>query len=152
MRVEKISAESTLSLRNEVLRPGRPRSDSVFSGDDKPDAGHFGVFDDAGRIVAVGTVYPEASDSSLADALMRGSRAWRLRGMATDPAYRSRGCGSLVLKACLDHARREGGATVWCNARTGASGFYFRHGFVKMSDIYEMPGIGPHYLMKCDLV
>ena len=74
----------------------------------------------------------------------------RLRGMATAPQARSLGCGTLILRACVEHAQRKGARVVWCNARTGALEFYLRHGFVKMSGEYIMPGIGPHYLMKHD--
>ena len=83
---------------------------------------------------------------------MKSSGAWRLRGMATSPKYRSRGGGALVLRACLEHAKKSGAIVVWCNARTGATKFYLRHGFQKMSDEYELPGIGPHFLMKHDLL
>jgi len=157
MRIEKISAERTLPLRQEVLRPGRPPAESVFTGDANPEAGHFAVLEQeqeqeqgAAIIVAVGTIYREPSGSSHADERMRGPGAWRLRGMATADTFRGRGCGAKVLEACLEHARRAGADNVWCNARTGAAQFYLRHGFQTMSDVFEMPGIGPHYLMKRD--
>ena len=58
MRVQRISAAQTLNLRAEVLRPHHPLMNSVYSGDDGPQAGHFGVYD--GEIlIAVGTVVPE---------------------------------------------------------------------------------------------
>jgi len=150
MRIEKITGEQTLPLRQMVLRPGLPLSESIFTCDAREEAGHFAALDDTGKIVAVGTVYREACSDKRADERMRNPKAWRLRGMATDEKFRGQGLGAKVLQACLEHARKNGADNVWCNARVGACEFYLRHGFVKMSELFEMPGIGPHYLMKHD--
>ena len=150
MRIEKITPEQTLPLRQAVLRTGLPLAESIFSCDGSEEAAHFAALDDAGKIVAVGTVYREPCGDERADVRMRSSRAWRLRGMATDEGFRGQGLGAQVLQSCLDHAHRNSAETLWCNARVRASAFYLRHGFVKMSELFEMPGIGPHYLMKYD--
>jgi predicted GNAT family N-acyltransferase len=149
--VKRIKPDQTLTLRQKVLRPDQPLSGSSFSGDLLPEAGHFGVFDED-ELISVGTVYPERCGDSHADVQMRGDGAWRLRGMATAPEVRGKGCGAQIVQACLKHAKESGAKTVWCNARTGAVPFYLRHGFKKMSGEYEMPGIGPHYLMQNDFV
>jgi predicted GNAT family N-acyltransferase len=70
--------------------------------------------------------------------------------MATDPE-RGRGTGGALLRACVDHARHEGGTRVWCNARTPARGFYEHAGFVAEGEEFALPDIGPHYLMALDL-
>jgi predicted GNAT family N-acyltransferase len=155
MRTQRISSAETLTLRQAVLRPTQPLSESRFSGDELPLAGHFGAFverdGEVGELIAVGTVYPEACRDPNADRAMTSNGAWRLRGMATAAEFRGMGAGGLVLQACLEHAKKSGARVVWCNARTGAVPFYLRHGFQKMSGEYELPGIGPHFLMKQDL-
>ena len=151
LEVRQITADETLSLRQAVLRPLHPLMDSRFGGDDDPKAGHFGVYSNE-FLVGVGTVVPELCTDPNGDQGMKSFGAWRLRGMATDPEYRSLGAGTLVLRACLEHAEKAGASVVWANARTGAAQFYLRHGFQKMSAEYEMPGIGPHFLMKHELV
>jgi predicted GNAT family N-acyltransferase len=40
---------------------------------------------------------------------------------------------------------------VWCNARTPARAFYERAGFRTVSDEFELPEIGPHYVMELRL-
>ncbi|MCW2985645.1 MAG: acetyltransferase, family, partial [Conexibacter sp.] len=55
--------------------------------------------------------------------------------------------GAALLAACLDHARAQGASRVWCNARTPARGFYERAGFVAEGAEFELPQIGPHFLM-----
>jgi predicted GNAT family N-acyltransferase len=151
LSVRSISARETLELRQEVLRPDHPLLDSNFVGDDLPDAGHFGVYEE-GKLLAVGTIVPEICNDPNGDESMSQTGAWRLRGMATAPQSRGLGCGALIVQACVEHATRRGGRVVWCNARTGALDFYLRHGFIKMSGEYIMPGIGPHFLMKRPLI
>jgi GNAT superfamily N-acetyltransferase len=67
--------------------------------------------------------------------------------MATDPAHRGRGVGGAILDALVDHARAQGATRVWCNARTPALSLYARAGFEPESEEFEIPGIGPHFVM-----
>jgi ribosomal protein S18 acetylase RimI-like enzyme len=74
--------------------------------------------------------------------------AWRIRGMATDPAARGRGAGTAVLDALVRHATAEGARRIWCHARTRARPFYERGGLRVVLDAHDMPESGPHYLME----
>jgi GNAT superfamily N-acetyltransferase len=122
-----------------VLRPGQPPSATVWPGDDDPRAGHVALRDaGSGEIVAVGSVLPEGA-------------GWRVRGMATAPGARGRGLGARVLAELLDHARAQGAALVWCNARIGALSLYERAGFDAVGEPFEEPGIGPHRRMELEL-
>ena len=67
--------------------------------------------------------------------------------MATAEGWRRRGLGTAILEACLDHAVANGGGEVWCNARTPALGLYERAGFEAVGDEFELPEIGPHFVM-----
>ncbi|MPZ11620.1 MAG: GNAT family N-acetyltransferase [Kiloniellaceae bacterium] len=79
-----------------------------------------------------------------------GALQWRLRGMASEPALQGRGLGGQVLDfGIAEIARRlaaagEDSAALWCNGRSGAQGFYERHGFTPVGDVFETPGTGPH--------
>jgi ribosomal protein S18 acetylase RimI-like enzyme len=92
---------------------------------------------DREELVSVGLVGPEG-----------GPGAWRIRGMATAPAARGRGAGTAVLDALLAHARANGATRVWCNARIGARTLYERAGLGVVSEEFEIPEIGPHYVME----
>ena len=74
-----------------------------------------------------------------------------MRGMATKAAARRRGAGTAVLAALLDVARAEGARSVWCNVRTPARSLYGRAGFRTVSEEFELPGIGPHFVMEVTL-
>jgi ribosomal protein S18 acetylase RimI-like enzyme len=135
-----ISAAATRPLRQAVLRPHQSADELVWPGDDAPEALHLGISDQAG-LVGVASIAPEPLPGDAR------AGAWRVRGMAVRPECRRSGCGRALLEAALAHARSRGGSTVWCNARTPAVPFYRAHGFETRGEEFELPQIGPHYLM-----
>ena len=132
--LREISLADTRPLRHKVLRP-HETSESLAS-HESSDAYAVGVFDD-GALIAVGFVAPDGEPG-----------AWRIRGMATAPAARRKGAGTTVLDALLRHALAGGASRVWCNARTPARRLYERAGFHAVSDEFELPDIGTHFVME----
>jgi GNAT superfamily N-acetyltransferase len=107
-----------------------------MSGDEAPEAFAVGAFD-GDDLVSVGLVAPDGNPGS-----------WRIRGMATAPAARGRGAGTAILDALLRHATEHGAHRIWCNARTPARSVYERAGLRVTSEEFEIPDIGPHYVME----
>jgi ribosomal protein S18 acetylase RimI-like enzyme len=68
--------------------------------------------------------------------------------MATVPAARGRGAGTAVLDALIAHASARGASRIWCNARLPARSLYERAGLGVVSERFELPEIGPHYVME----
>ena len=132
--VREVPIAQTRPLRQAVLRP----NDTVEELAGHETAGSFavGAFD-GDQLIAVGFVAPEG-----------GPGAWRIRGMATAPEARGSGAGTAVLEALTGHAIERGASRIWCNARTPARSFYERGGFQVASDEFELPEIGPHYVME----
>jgi GNAT superfamily N-acetyltransferase len=141
MRTAGVDAEAVRPLRAEVLRPGQSREQLIFPGDDAPETLHAAVALE-GHIVGVASVMrePYPHDSLTGD--------WRIRGMATSAELRGRGIGSALVARCEEHARAHAGARLWCNARVRARTLYERAGFTVDGDLFELPMIGPHYLMR----
>ncbi|WP_407761234.1 GNAT family N-acetyltransferase [Archangium sp.] len=135
-----IPAAETRYLRHVVLRPHQRPEELVYPGDDAPDTVHFGLYV-GGKQYGVASLYRESQPAS------RATTEWRLRGMAVLAPDQGRGFGAALLQACIDHAARQGGSRLWCNARTTAAGFYRRLGFAVEGSEFELPGIGPHYVM-----
>jgi GNAT superfamily N-acetyltransferase len=131
---------AVLPIRHQILRPHQAIADCSFPGDDAPDTLHQGGIV-SGKLVAVASVIrdPLPHDPDSAD--------WRIRGMATLPEFRGRGLGGELLKACVRHADAHDARLVWCNARVGAVDLYPRQGFEVSGPGFDLPGIGPHYLM-----
>ena len=139
--LREITAEETHSLRHAILRQNQPIAACAYPGDDDPQTAHFGAYMN-GDLVGIASLYRE----DLPDA--PSVEAWRLRGMATVEAVRGQGHGRRLLRACIDRAASERGEVVWCNARASACAFYAREGFSVEGEEFELPQIGPHFLMK----
>ena len=77
----------------------------------------------------------------------KGAGGFRLRGMATDPAYAGQGFGAELINFALNELRSVHASYIWCNARKPAVGFYSRLGFEVISEEFDIPGVGPHYDM-----
>jgi ribosomal protein S18 acetylase RimI-like enzyme len=127
----------TRPLRQLVLRPHESLEE--LASHEPPGVHSVAALAD-GEIVAAGFVCPDG-----------GPGAWRVRGMATLPAFRGRGAGSAILAALVAHATEQGAARVWCNARTPAISLYERAGFTVVSDEFEIEAIGPHVVMELRL-
>jgi GNAT superfamily N-acetyltransferase len=138
--VRAITAEATWPLRLAVLRPGRPIEAARFPGDDAPTTRHFGAFRE-GCLLGIASLYlaemPEQP----------GLPAFQLRGMATAPEARGLGLGRALVHACNAFTRENGARLLWCNARTGAVGFYRKLEFEIIGGKFEIPDVGPHFRM-----
>jgi GNAT superfamily N-acetyltransferase len=71
----------------------------------------------------------------------------QLRGMATDAQYQRGGVGRAVLTLVHQYAQ-EVGYPLWCNARVSAMGFYEKLGWVAEGEEFDVPDVGPHYIMR----
>ncbi|MGB9376811.1 MAG: GNAT family N-acetyltransferase [Mycobacteriales bacterium] len=141
-----MAVAATYPLRQRVLRPHQRVDEIRQPTDDEPDTAVFAAVaaDDSGsdQVVATANVRPEQCPW-----LPDRPESWRLRGMATEPAWRGQGLGTSVLNAALAHVAMAGGGLIWCNARTPALSLYRRAGFVAYGEEWEEPGIGPHVRM-----
>jgi ribosomal protein S18 acetylase RimI-like enzyme len=79
----------------------------------------------------------------------RGKSAYQLRGMATAPEARGLGLGRALVRECAAFTRANDAQLLWCNARSGAVGFYRKFGFEVMGGEFEIPDVGPHFRMIC---
>ena len=148
--VRRVPAATVRPLRTAVLRPTWEPGRLATYPEDETAAVHVAGFVDGGAH-GVGTVYAEAPPASLADEVPAAAYApaasWRLRGMATSDAARGTGLGRAVLDECFEIVRQRGGGFLWCNARLGAVGFYRRLGLETAGPEFDIPEIGPHYVM-----
>ena len=142
--VLRVKVDEILSLRHRVLRKGLPLETARFDGDDEPDTWHFGVYltNEEGRPLGetIGCASFELNS-------LNGEPAWQLRGMATEADYRDHGIGGMILAFAEETLMREGVRLFWCNAREGAIRFYEQHGWSCISEIFEIPTVGPHRKM-----
>jgi predicted GNAT family N-acyltransferase len=129
--------DEVIDLRHTVLRAGLPRETAIFAGDDDPQARHF-VATINERIVGCVTLLLNAWENE---------PAWQLRGMAVEPEIQRGGIGRRLLQACEESVLASPTHLLWCNAREPASGFYAKHGWRRVSEVFEFPTAGPHVKM-----
>jgi GNAT superfamily N-acetyltransferase len=135
-----VQSTTAYPLRQALLHPDRLLEFSIYPADEAASTLHVGAFA-AGALVGIASVYHE-SPPAAADA-----GAWRLRDMGVAESMRRRGCGSLLLRACLEHVAAQGGSQFWCNARPTAVPFYLAHDFRLREEAFVLPGFGPRYFM-----
>ena len=136
------------ALRRQVLRPGQPWSSVNHDYDSWPETFHVAAFGPRGEVAACASFHPDTAPHRPAS---DPAHTWRLRGMASLPELRGQGYGAAALRYGIAEIRRRGGTLLWCNARSGALGFYLRLGFSVVGDEFEIPPIGPHYVMEIEL-
>lgn len=129
-------AEILRGLRRRVLYVGLPESKAVYPGDEDPAVVHLGAFDAAGRLVGCASLFPR-EDGTL-----------QLRGMGVDTSLQRGGVGAAIVRAAHNIAVAQRRPSLWCNARLIAVGFYKRQGWKVEGAQFDVPDIGPHYVMR----
>ncbi len=140
--IVEMSAMDLRPLRFLVLWPHkRSIEECLLDIDFLPSTRHFGALDENGSLLACCTMVMEQR------MIDQQYYPLRLRAMASHPTVRGRGVGKQLL---LEAIQRCGGESVWCDAREKAVAFYEKCGWQVKSDVYQIPIIGPHYLMVCN--
>ena len=142
-----IKVEELLSTRNDVLRGGILTLDECrFPSDAIDGAFHLGYFDNntGNKLLSIASFHPQ-SYAGFAGV------GYQLRGMATIEGYRGRGLGNQLLNYGMVYLRGQKADYIWCNARKKAVSFYLNMGFEVISPEFEVPVIGPHYVMYAKL-
>lgn len=144
IEVRVLALEEVLPLRHALLRAGRPLETARFTGDDAPGTRHLGAYC-GGELLAVASLY-------VAEIPGRpGIAALQIRGVATKPEARGTGLGTALMSAARDYAQNQGAQILWCNARIAAAEFYRKLGYETVGEQFEIPDVGPHYVMMLPL-
>ena len=132
--------DTLLAIRNNVLREGKLRlEECVFPTDTLPGAFHLGYYV-GDELVCIASFHPQTYGEFT-------GVGYQLRGMATVDEHRGKGLGNQLLNFAIVYLRGQKANYVWCNARKKAVAFYHNAGFEIVSPEFEVPGIGPHYVM-----
>lgn len=135
-----IQADDVLAIRNEVLRGGRLTLDECrFPNDDADGTFHLGYLVND-ELVCIASFHPIGYKDF-------AGKAYQLRGMATLESHRGKGFGNQLVNFSIVYMRGQKVNYVWCNARKKAVAFYGNLGFEIISDEFEVPVIGPHYVL-----
>ena len=139
-----VAVDELLPLRNELLREGKLTNDQCrFTTDNLPGAFHLGYYVNE-ELVCIASFHPQLYGDFT-------GAGYQLRGMATIDEFRGRGIGSRLLDFGMVYLRVQGVNYLWCNGRKKALPFYLNMGFEIISDEFELPQIGPHYVLYVKL-
>jgi GNAT superfamily N-acetyltransferase len=134
-----IEVEDLLPIRNQVLRIGKPISECRFTTDTLTGAFHLGYYQ-GDELVSIASFHPQHYGEF-------NGIGYQLRGMATLEKYRGKGIGNQLLNFGIVYLRGQKANYLWCNARKKATPFYQHMGFEIISPEFELPEIGPHYVL-----
>lgn len=140
MKILRINASDTYSIRSQILHPNGPESLAYYEGDDDEQTFHLGAFIES-KLVSVASFYFLRND------LFEDSFQYQLKGMATLESHRYQGLSSELLKMAFPIIKQNLCTLVWCQARSEAIGFYQKVGFEKIGEEFTIEGAGKHYLM-----
>ena len=132
--------DAHLDLRWKVLRVGKPRHTAHYEGIDIDPRTRFLVAYHENKMVGCSTLQTDPRDGAI----------YRIRGMAVDFEFQNNGIGSRIVEMLQKYAK-ENNSGIWCNARIRAVPMYERRGFVIISEVFEIEGIGPHHDMQWDI-
>lgn len=139
-KISEITALETYAVRHAVLRKGKPIESCRFEGDDLATTKHFGLFENE-ELAGIVSVFESKSE------IFDAEKQFQLRGMAVLDLHQKKGFGEKLLQAAENYIARESGELIWFNAREIAVGFYERNGYKKAGNLFEIPGVGPHFVM-----
>ena len=138
--VKKITVADTYSVRQEVLRKGKPIETCHFDGDYLDTTNHFGIFNNE-DLIGVVSVYKTNT------ILFSEKTQFQIRGMAVLENFQGKGFGEQLLKVAEDFCWEEKAAVIWFNAREKAVSFYRKSGYETIGDAFDIPDVGTHFVM-----
>jgi GNAT superfamily N-acetyltransferase len=136
--ISEIKAEDTYKIRKAILRQGMTLSHKM-DGDHKLDSIHLGLFD-SDVLVCIASFMKSSRDD------FKGAQ-YQLRGMGTSKAFQGKGYGTLLMKKAEKLLTSKGVEVIWCNARVKALDFYRKLGYETRGDVFDVPQVGPHFVM-----
>ena len=140
IEIKKISAFESIIVRHPVLRAGKPIETCHFEGDDLPSTVHFGLYFEK-QLIAVISAF------EVKNKLFTEENQYQIRGMAVVLEFQKKGFGEQLLNYCENEIRIKKGELIWFNARETAVDFYKKSGYEIIGGQFEIPDVGPHFIL-----
>ena len=138
--VKEISYRDCYDLRLKVLKRKEWDYDYQYAGDDDQTTFHLGIYRD-NQLVTIASFFANSNEH------IQAQNPVQLRGMATDYAFQGQGFGRVMIQAAISELTKRKHDVLWCNAREEAVNFYEKIGFKISSARFEIPRVGPHFIM-----
>lgn len=140
MIIEVIEKEAVYSLRHKILRPHRPYQEIQYETDLEKTSFHLGAYISS-ELVSVASFNKESFE------LIKSTKQYRLRAMATDIDYRKQGIGRALVDYASHILKEKDIEVLWCKGRVEVQAYYEKLGFKPIGEIFDYPHLGPHIHM-----
>ncbi|WP_300566866.1 GNAT family N-acetyltransferase [Flavobacterium sp.] len=140
IEIEIIPSKATLSVRQAVLRSGKPLSTCIFEGDDLETTVHFGLYYQ-GELAGIISLFENKN------AIFTDEKQFQIRGMAVLEHFQKMGFGNLLVEKTEEYVKLKNASFIWFNARETAVGFYQKLGYTIIGTAFEIENVGTHYVM-----
>lgn len=140
IEIKKITSTETYAVRQPVLRPGKPIESCRFEGDDLKTTTHFGLFKEQ-ILIGVVSVFEVLHKD------FKTKKQFQVRGMAILENEQHKGYGNLLMTEVEKLAQENKIEIIWFNAREKAVMFYQKLGYAILGTLFDIPNVGPHYVM-----
>jgi len=142
--IKSINGLETIPVRQEVLRKGKPVEACIFPQDNLDSTYHFGLYT-KNKLAGVCTFVADQSP------LFTAPIQYRLRAMGVLEDYQGLHFGKHLLTHGIDYLKTKNIDHLWFNARITALNFYKNNGFKTIGEVFDIPEVGPHYVMHKSL-
>ncbi|WP_397363590.1 GNAT family N-acetyltransferase [Olleya sp. R77988] len=140
IKIKPISGLETIPIRHAVLRKGKPVDACPIPEDDLDNTFHFGLFY-KDQLAGVCTFVADKSS------YFKDNNQYRLRAMGVLEQFQGFHFGKHLLKHGIAYLQTQNIDRLWFNARIVALNFYKNNGFETIGDKFNIPKVGPHYVM-----
>ncbi len=140
IKIKQINGLDTIPIRHTVLRKGKPVEACPIPQDNLESTFHFGLFYQE-KLVGVCTFIIDKSP------YFNDNKQYRLRAMGILDSYQGLHFGKQLLTHGVAFLKEKKIDRLWFNARVIAIKFYKNNEFETIGDIFNVPNVGPHYVM-----
>jgi ribosomal protein S18 acetylase RimI-like enzyme len=138
--IKQITSQETIIVRHPVLREGKPIDSCKFDSDDLASTFHLGAFY-KNQLTGVITVLSNNLSA------INLPNHYQIRGMAVLQEFQKKGIGEALVNYAENEIKKLKGNLIWMNARIVAVGFYEKLGYIIKGREFDVPQVGPHFIM-----
>ncbi len=138
--LKKIDAETTIPIRQKILRAGKPEKTCWFDGDMLDSTFHIGLYIE-NVLAGIVSVYEKKS------MLFSDEIQFQIRGMAVSQDFQNRGFGYQLIVFAENELKLLNCNLIWFNARISAVGFYEKMNYIPIGTSFIIENVGEHVVM-----
>ena len=139
IEIKEILATDTYVVRNSLYKKGKTIENCNFPGDELPTTKHFGLFDN--ELVGIISLFENKNP------IFKDSNQVQLRGLAILENHHGLHLSQKLIENCENILKSKQNLLIWFNAKDTAVASYEKLGYQTIGTIFEIEGVGKHFVM-----